>query len=413
MNRAVRSLWLVAVTCVTSLLIAVGASAQDDKARSQVYGFAMMDMGYNENAIDPAWFDVQRPTKLPAFDENQFGLDGSTFFSVRQSRLGVKSWVPTEMGELRTTFEFEMFGVGVDAGQTTIRLRHAYGELGKWGAGQTWSPFMDIDVFPNTVEYWGPNGMAFFRNVQLRYMPIQGDTRMTIALERPGASADGGVFSEIIDAGDIVGRFPLPDLSAEYRHGISRGYVELAGIVRHMEWDDMDAIPGVSDLSGDALGWGLNLSSNLKFGSSVARLAVVFGEGIQNYMNDAPVDVGTEADPGNSITPIKGVALPMTGITAFIDHNWSDKWSSSFGYSRLDIDNSDGQAASAFKTGQYALANLAHYPVKDVMAVVEGGWIHRENNEAFAPGEEAFTSDNLHVQVSLKYNFAFNVGGGQ
>ena len=33
---------------------------------------------------------------------------------------------------------------------------------------------MDIDVFPNTLEYWGPNGMVFFRNVQVRYMPIQG-----------------------------------------------------------------------------------------------------------------------------------------------------------------------------------------------------------------------------------------------
>jgi hypothetical protein len=33
---------------------------------------------------------------------------------------------------------------------------------------------MDIDVFPNTLEYWGPNGMAFFRNVQLRYMPDPG-----------------------------------------------------------------------------------------------------------------------------------------------------------------------------------------------------------------------------------------------
>ncbi len=21
---------------------------------------------------------------------------------------------------------------------------------------------MDIDVFPNSIEYWGPNGMAFF-----------------------------------------------------------------------------------------------------------------------------------------------------------------------------------------------------------------------------------------------------------
>ncbi|HQY88054.1 MAG TPA: DcaP family trimeric outer membrane transporter, partial [Tepidisphaeraceae bacterium] len=96
-------------------------------------------------------------------------------------------------------FEFEMFGTGADAGQTTFRLRHAYGEIGKFGAGQYWSPFMDVDVFPNTLEYWGPTGMVFFRNIQVRYMPIQGDTRLTFALERPGASGDGGVYSDRIE----------------------------------------------------------------------------------------------------------------------------------------------------------------------------------------------------------------------
>ena len=126
----------------------LGLAAQDEsKSTFEVYGFAMMDAGYNFDQIDPAWFDVVRPTKLPAF-ENQFAPDGNTFFSVRQTRFGVRSTTPTSMGDLKTTFEFEMFGTGVDAGQTTIRLRHAYGELGRFGAGQTWSPFMDIDVFP-------------------------------------------------------------------------------------------------------------------------------------------------------------------------------------------------------------------------------------------------------------------------
>jgi hypothetical protein len=122
-----------------------------------------------------------RLNKLPSFD-GQFGEDGSTFAGVRQTRLGVRGFTPTALGELKTTFEFELFGTGVDEGQTTFRLRHAYGELGKFGAGQWWSPFMDIDVFPNSIEYWGPAGMVFFRNVQVRYMPIQGDTRLTLAL---------------------------------------------------------------------------------------------------------------------------------------------------------------------------------------------------------------------------------------
>ena len=104
-----------------------------------------------------------------------------------------KGFMPTSLGELKTIFEFELFGTGVDAGQTTFRLRHAWGELGQIGAGQTWSPFMDPDVFPNSIEYWGPNGMVFFRNVQFRWTPWQkGDSNFMIALERPGASADQG-----------------------------------------------------------------------------------------------------------------------------------------------------------------------------------------------------------------------------
>ena len=203
----------------------------------EVYGLAMLDMGFQSSQNDPAWFDVIRPTKLPAF-ENEFGRDGHLYSGVRQSRLGVKAFVPTRLGELSTIFEFELFGVGADAGQTTIRLRHAYGELGQFGAGQTWSPFMDIDGFPNSIEYWGPSGMAFFRNVQVRWMPLKGDSRITLALERPGASGDQGDFADRIELQNISGHFPAPDFSAEGRWGGDWGYVELAGILRYLEWDD-------------------------------------------------------------------------------------------------------------------------------------------------------------------------------
>ena len=157
---------------------------------------------------------------------------------------------------------------------------------------------MDIDVFPNTLEYWGPTGMVFFRNIQVRYMPIMGDTRLTFALERPGASADQGVYSGRIELEDVNGRFPLPDLSAEYRRAFSFGYIELAGMLRYMAWEDMN--DDEYDLSGNAVGWGLNLSSNLNFTkSTVGRFQVVYGEGIENYMNDAPVDVGITNDISN------------------------------------------------------------------------------------------------------------------
>ena len=134
------------------------AAADEPKPRLDIYGFAMLDFGYNFTSINPNWFDTMRVTRLPKFDE-EFGKDGSVFAGVRQSRLGVKGFTPTKLGELQTTFEFELFGTGVDEGQTTFRLRHAYGELGRFGAGQTWSPFSDTDVFPNSVEYLDQPGL--------------------------------------------------------------------------------------------------------------------------------------------------------------------------------------------------------------------------------------------------------------
>jgi hypothetical protein len=394
-------LGVVMVGAALTMAVAGVAYAADSKAHTDFYGYVMMDAGYNSIGVDPAWFDVQRPTKLAAF-ENQFGDKGNTFFSVRQTRFGVKSYIPTEKGELKTTFEWELFGVGVDAGQTTIRLRHAYGELGKFGAGQTWSPFMDIDVFPNSLEYWGPTGMVFFRNVQFRYMPIMSAKQsLTLALERPGASGDAGAYAGRVELAGITPRFPLPDLSAEYRMARKWGYVEFSGIVRQIKWEDLSPVP--VDLSGNVTGWGLHVSSNLKpTKNDVVRLSVVHGEGIENYMNDAPADVGVKV----SGATFEGVALPVTGVVAFLDHTWNAKYTSSIGYSQVIIENSNGQAPDAFHLGQYVLANLLYSPVTNVMMGVEGGWIHRDNLS------DGWSEDDTHIQVSFKYSFATSVGGG-
>src|SRR3954452_7902858 len=263
-----------------------------DFGTMQIYGAAQLDMGYDAGANNPQWFDVVRPTKLPAF-KDEFGKDGNFYSGVRQSRFGVKTSTPTRFGNLKTIFEFELFGVGVDAGQTTFRLRHAWGEVGQFGAGQTWSPFMDPDVFPNSIEYWGPTGMVFFRNVQLRYMPINDDeTQLWFAVERPGASADGGNYSDRIELQNVKGRFPYPDVSGRYRYSQPWGHIQAAGIVRYMRWDDL--LPDQFDLSGHDWGWGINVSTNIKVGTSVGRFSAVYGEGIENYMNDAPIDVGIE-----------------------------------------------------------------------------------------------------------------------
>jgi DcaP outer membrane protein len=391
---------LIRITGVFLLFVTCNLHAQDaeKKDRMEIFGFIQMDAGYNFNQTDPNWFDVVRPTKLPAYS-NQYGTDGNTFLSVRQTRLGIKNYFQTPMGELKTHFEFDMFGTGVDAGQTTIRLRHAYAELGKFGIGQTHSPFMDIDVFPNTLDYWGPNGMVFFRNVQIRYMPIKGATFLTFALERPGASADQGIYAGRIELQGVKPRFPLPDLSAEYRKAAKWGYVELAGILRRIDWVDQGQTPGVN-LTGGATGWGLNLSTNVKLGANdTFRGQVVYGQGIQNYMNDAPTDVGIKNNFSDPTKPILGVALPMLGVVAFVDHTWSEKFTSSFGYSSLTIKNSDAQLPSDFRRGIMAVANVLYHPVKNLMAGVEYTYATRENYS------DGWNSHMSKVQFSFKYSF--------
>jgi glutaminase A len=382
---------------------ATAAQAAPSKASMEIYGFAMLDIGHDFKSINPNWSDTLRVTRLPSF-EGQFGEDDNTFAGVRQSRLGVRTTVPTDAGDLKTTFEFELFGTGVDEGQTTFRLRHAYGELGNFGAGQYWSPFMDIDVFPNTLEYWGPTGMVFFRNVHVRYMPTRGRHESTIALERPGASGDQGVYSDRVELDGIRARFPVPDFSGSYKYTGDWGYLRAAGMLRYIKWDD--TLDDQFDLAGDATGWGINLSSNWKLTkSSVLRFQYVFGEGIQNYMNDSPVDIGIVNNFSDPVRPIVGEPIPMTGAVLFLDHQWSDRFSSSIGYSRQDQDNLEGQAPDAFREGQYALGNLLYYPAPNVMFGGELQWGRRQN---FSDG---FESDGFKVQFSFKYNFSHKFGG--
>ena len=380
----------------------------DDGAVLEVYGFGMADFIYDFGQNNPDWFDVNRPSKLPLFDD-EFGRDGRTWFSARQSRLGVKGTIPTAKKNrpIKTVFEFDLFGVGVDAGQTTIRPRHMYGEWGKWGAGQTNSVFMDIDIFPNTLEYWGPNGMLFFRNVQVWYHPIlkPDGTRATVALERPGASGDAGALSDRIELQNIRARFPAPDVSAEYRQATHWGYVELAGIARWIAWDDILLDP--FDLNGDTMGWGVSLSSNIHASKNdVIRVQGIYGAGVENYFNDAPIDVGLERNPGNLLTPVDGEALPNLGAVLYLDHRWNSELTSAIGWSIVNIDNSDLQLASAFHQGQYASTNLLWTPVDNVLMGGEFLWGYRKNNA------DDFEFSDYRLQFSFKYSFSQKFGGG-
>jgi len=379
--------------------------AQEEKPSVEIYGFAQADVIADFKQVNPDWYDVMRPSRLPSF-HNEFGEDGHFWVSPRQSRFGVRATLPTSDGDVKATFEIDMFGTGSDAGKTTIRLRHAYGQWKQFGAGQTNSQFTDVDVFPNSLDYWGPNGMLFFRNVQLFYEVFNdGSSNARVALEQPGASGDAGVLGNRIELQNIKPHFPVPDFTGHYRLGRSWGYVQLGAALRYIGYDDLITTDQFN-LGGHVWGWGISVSSNLKVSpADVLHLNVVEGAGVENYFNDAPIDVGIKANPGNPVTPVVGEALGDFGLVLFLDHTWNDRYTTAVGYSRVDISNSNGQAPSAYKNGQYALINLLCTPVKNVMIGGELQWTRREN---FSDG---FAVNDVRLQFAFKYSFATKLGG--
>jgi hypothetical protein len=398
-----RTRWGIVVGLMLLWSSLAAAQEQGSATRVLLSGFIMLDMGYQAHQNDPNWGDVLRPSTLPAF-EDQYGGDGRFFVGVRQSRFGVRTFTPTSLGELRTIFEFDLFGVGPDAGQTTFHIRDIWAELGSVGAGRGWSPFVDIDVFPNQLEYWGPNGMVLTRHPQLRWTPVrEGGSNLQIALEQPGASGDKGIYRDRIELSGVMPRFPLPDLAAHYRRDWGRGHVQLAGVLRRIEWDD--TLDDSLDFSGGATGWGVNLSAAIPLGRHLFKGGVAYGEGIENYLNDAPADIAAENNPGDPVSPVVGRPLPAIGVMAFFDLNWSDRYTSTIGYSRLQVTNTSGQTLDAFRTGEYALANILVHPLPDLVFGPELQWAQRNNNR------DSFTSNDFRVQFSVKYSFSQKCGG--
>ncbi len=385
---------------------AAGDSTADDASdlSVKVYGFAMADMIYDFKRVDPNWDDTLRVSTIPT-QSGTYGNDGDFIFGVRQSRLGISGGYGDDITFL---LEAELFGVGGDEGQTTPRLRHAWATWKNFGMGQYWSNFMDIDIFPNTIDYWGPTGMVFYRNQQARYTIPLDNGEFSVALEDPSTALTVGRFRDTdtcslpnppadCDSTDsTIGSLfqshnDVPDISVRYRQNGDFGHFQVAGMVRKLGYERLDT--GQDD---EEYGWGVNTSASLRtIGRDVAKIQVVYGEGIGNYMNDGGIDIA----PDSANLATTGVeTVPLLGIVAYYDRYWNDQWSTSVGWSMIDLDTSNGQADSEFERGQIAQVNLLHYPADNVLLGTEFSWGERED-------VDGNTGSDYRVQFSLKVNF--------
>lgn len=370
----------------------------------ELYGFVQLDAIQDFKRVNPNWDATLRPSRIPT-EEGQFGGDGQSIFSVRQSRLGAKATGNLWGKPYEAKFEFDLFGTGVDEGQTTFRVRHMYGQWGPFLVGQTNTLFMDGDIFPNVVDYWGPAGMVFVRTPQIRWTFLNSNGwTAAVALEHPSDDIDPGNIRLIDEdiAANIQGNEELPDLTAAVRYGGKWGHVRLAGILRRIGYDTRGTEGNEPD--GQETGWGVNATSAILFKPVVLRLGVVYGRGIATYMNDGGMDLAPsvsvfEDDDGFIIVP-EAEAVKLLGVSAYADINWTERWSSAVGYSFTKVDNTNFQDATAFHKGEYASANLL-YSRDNLLAGLEFLWGKRTDND----GE---SGTDTRMQATFKWSFSSN-----
>ncbi|WP_298927141.1 DcaP family trimeric outer membrane transporter [uncultured Ramlibacter sp.] len=367
-----------APAAVSASAPAAAAKPAPDKPQVEVYGQVMLDAISESGRVNPAWQATMRPSQIavncPA--DPGCGKDGALGMSVRQSSLGLRAAIPTGLGVVKTDLAFDLFGTD---GGTNIHWLRAWAEVGAWGLGQTDSNFMDIDAYPNVIDYWGPSGMAFVRNPQVRYTGAGGEgLAWAVSLEAPNSVIDTGKLSQVDPAlgAGVTAHNRLPDLVGSVRLDRDWGHVKAAAIVRQVGYQTVTTASG--DPSGDKTGYGLNLTGVLKLsGRGTLGWGLTGGKAIASYMNDG----GTDLAPGAGL---RAEAVNSLGYFLYYGHAWDAKLNSSIGYSQHRQDNSSGQAANAFHAGSYASVNLLYTLTDNVLVGGEYIWGRRENKDGSA-----------------------------
>src|SRR5437660_8942084 len=117
------------------------------------------------------------PTAIPVGPTAGNNERNQVKFGARESRLFVKTNTPTSVGDLNTQVEFDFYGADGNESVSNshgFRLRHAYGTLGNFLAGQTWTNFMTPAALPDTLDFGGPVGQIFDRQALVRCTPSLG-----------------------------------------------------------------------------------------------------------------------------------------------------------------------------------------------------------------------------------------------
>ena len=318
--------------------------------------------------------------KIPVKSDPAHGGGGVFNINAKGSQLSFEVIAPTVEGSPRFFYQNDFYGAG--SGEFPYRVRHLYGQVHNIIVGMTFSVFEDPDVWPDTVDYEGPNSATFARRPLGRYMiPLDPEWQVNIGIEQPE--------SEIDNTGDPNGSAVnhWPDVGANIRwENKEWGHFQGALIMRQLAYN--------GELTGNqrTFGWGINLSAVIAaLPSGTAQVQFTFGEGIFRYVNDDFVNNDAAFDSDGDLQPIPCKAV-MLGYT----HRWNEEWRSTASYGYVSLDNEASQGATAYHKTNYASANVVWQIRKKLSLGLEGLYGSKEQND----GD---TGNVFRIQFGLVY----------
>jgi len=347
----------------------------------KVAGYVKADFIYDTKPIGS--YDYFVTSEIPTSGPD---TKRGTQFTVhaKQTRINVDVRRDTERGPARVYFEADGFGdpsFGFQPGSHRLHLRHAFAAVNNFGAGYSFSAFMDNDALPDTLDFEGPGAAPFLTLAGARYIwKLTPSTNLALSVEAPSSDVTTPSGS---------GKSNFPDVALRGRFENDRGHVQLSAVYRYLGWYDG------TGLTDHANGYGLNLAGSYKFASSDYLVAgAVGGKGIARYVSDI-TGLGLDAvvDANGNLQ-----ALKTYGGYAGYTHHWSETLRSTAVAGHLGMSNEPYQAPTSFTSSQYYSANVIWNPWASVNVGMEV--LHGRNKTL-----DGNRANDTRIQASFQYDF--------
>jgi len=261
----------------------------------KIYGNARVDATYDfaSRSNDIRNNDWSSAVFAQPLDTNSANLQRKNQFyaTARASRLGIVTSTPSKWGELEVKLEGDFNAPNDYMGElgsngTQFRLRHAYGRWGNLLVGQTWSNFIDLRSYPETVDFNPTGDVTLIRQTQLRYTLPLGSSSLAFSVEKP-ESLTGLPPSQTLSNGGHNDFDRVPDFVVNWTLNGDKAHVSARAVT--MEYRN--------DLHSQR-GYALGLSGSIRLGAGTLVAGIQGGNGIGRYMFNSimqgATDTGTD-----------------------------------------------------------------------------------------------------------------------